>query len=286
MQKDLSPRRARATVNFFRLVAGQGRERCRGARLRAAAVDLVAAVKPTGRFFSWRRRADRCARDRLFLAAFPFVGGTDGGGPHIVEDSEVLQPGLCQAIRGSTRFHRGAGHATRATWTPTSLRRLEWGLQVQHYSFNSRGRRPASGAEPEGKYRAEDKASSWPLLQFRVTCAPATSEPATLLLPVTIRRTTNPPEPEHRLADFCDWPHARWFSPPVGRSRRRWAGTLMFLNVRTPPSCCGSRGGVRWRPNDGPIDFDFFVGGSSDRRWRRTPRQGEFLLHRRVTLRW
>ena len=50
----------------------------------------------------------------------------------------------------------------------------------------------------------------------------------------------------------------------------------------------GAQAGVRWRPNDGPIDFDFLVGGSFDK-----VLAGEFLdkvsslfFTVGVTLRW
>ena len=54
------------------------------------------------------------------------------------------------------------------------------------------------------------------------------------------------------------------------------------------PRCCGRQAGIRWRPNDGPIDFDFLVGGSFDK-----VLAGEFLdkvsslfFTIGVTLRW
>ena len=59
------------------------------------------------------------------------------GGAHVVEDSEVLEPGLCQVDLWVTRFDPGAGYANATpTCTLTSLPRLEWGVQFQHYWFN------------------------------------------------------------------------------------------------------------------------------------------------------
>ena len=59
------------------------------------------------------------------------------GGAHVVEDSEVLEPGLCQVDLWVTRFDPGAGYVNAApTCTLTSLPRLEWGFQFQHYWFN------------------------------------------------------------------------------------------------------------------------------------------------------
>lgn len=63
--------------------------------------------------------------------------GWTAGGAHIVEDSEVLDPGLCQVDLWVTRFDPGAGYANATpTCTLKSLPRLEWGVQFQHYWFN------------------------------------------------------------------------------------------------------------------------------------------------------
>ena len=64
--------------------------------------------------------------------------------------------------------------------------------------------------------------------------------------------------------------------------------TLMLETFGRARGATGAQMGVRWRPNDGPIDFDFLVGGSFDR-----VLAGEFLdkvsalfFTVGVTLRW
>jgi hypothetical protein len=64
--------------------------------------------------------------------------------------------------------------------------------------------------------------------------------------------------------------------------------TLMFETFGRARGAAGAQAGIRWRPNDGPIDFDFLVGGSFDK-----VLAGEFLdkvsalfFTVGVTLRW
>ena len=61
------------------------------------------------------------------LAAFVLASAAlAAGGAHVVEDSEVLEPGLCQVDLWVTRFDPGAGYANAApTCTLQSLPRLE-----------------------------------------------------------------------------------------------------------------------------------------------------------------
>jgi len=41
--------------------------------------------------------------------------------------------------------------------------------------------------------------------------------------------------------------------------------TLMFETFRSARGVAGTQTGVRWRPNEGPIDFDFLAGASFEK---------------------
>ena len=72
------------------------------------------------------------------LAAFVLASAAlAAGGANVVEDSEVLEPGLCQVDLWVTRFDPGAGYANATpACTLESLPRLQWGAQFQYYWFN------------------------------------------------------------------------------------------------------------------------------------------------------
>src|ERR1700754_3613737 len=76
---------------------------------------------------AWSHRVLQCGLAAFVLAS---AAAWAAGGGHVVEDSEVLEPGLCQVDLWVTRFDPGAGYANAApTCTLKSLPRLEWGVQ-------------------------------------------------------------------------------------------------------------------------------------------------------------
>jgi hypothetical protein len=228
------------------------------------------------------------------LAAFVLASAAlAAGGAHVVEDSEVLEPGLCQVDLWVTRFDPGAGYANATpTCTLTSLPRLEWGVQFQHYWFNEQQvTDQLFGPNLKVNLVPEDKGVGVGVyFNSGVNLRTGDLEVATLLLPVTI------PVNDHlRLNLNAGWQYLRLASTPDdffwGAQVEAKVGgetTLMFETFGRARGAAGAQMGVRWRPSDGPIDFDFLVGGSFDK-----VLAGEFLdkvnalfFTVGVTLRW
>jgi hypothetical protein len=215
------------------------------------------------------------------------------GGAQVVEDSEVLEPGLCQVELWVTRFSPGAGYANATpTCTLESLPRLEWGFQFQHYWFTERETRDQIlGPNVKVNLVPEDKGVGVGLyFNSGVNLGTGDLEVATLLMPVSI-----PFSDRVRLNLNAGWQYLRLAPIPDdlfwGAQIEAKVGsevTLMAEAFGRARGTSGAQFGVRWRPNDGPIDFDFLVGGSLDR-----VLAGEFLdgvntlfFTIGVTLRW
>ena len=215
------------------------------------------------------------------------------GGAHIVEDSEVLEPGQCQVDLWVTRFDPGSGYANATpTCTLASLPRLEWGMQFQHYWFNqSQPTDQLLGPNLKVNLVPEDQGVGVGLyFNSGVNLRTGDLEVATLLVPVTI-----PLSDRFRLNLNAGWQYLRLAETPDdlfwGAQLEAKVGGETSLMVETfgrARGVAGAQMGVRWRPNDGPIDFDFLVGGSLDK-----VLAGEFLdkvsalfFTIGVTLRW
>jgi len=196
------------------------------------------------------------------------------GGAHVVEDSEVLEPGLCQVdlwghpVRSwrrlcqcDTDLHAGKpaapgmGHAVPV-------------LLVQR----APGARPASGANLKVNLVPEDKGVGVGLyFNSGVNLSTGDLEVATLLVPVTITLGER-----FRL-------NLNAVEAKVGGET-----TLMLETFGRARGAAAAQLGIRWRPSDGPVDFDFLVGSSFDK-----VLAGEFLDRMNslfftvgVTLRW
>lgn len=215
------------------------------------------------------------------------------GGAHVVEDSEVLEPGLCQVDLWVTRFDPGSGYANAApTCTLQSLPRLEWGFQFQHYWFNEpQVADQLLGPNLKLNLVPEDQGVGVGVyFNSGVNLRTGDLEVATLLVPVTI------PLSDHiRLSLNAGWQYLRLAATPDdlfwGAQVEAKVGdetTLMLETFGRARGAAAAQMGIRWRPNDGPIDFDFLVGASFDK-----VLAGEFLdkvsslfFTVGVTLRW
>jgi opacity protein-like surface antigen len=215
------------------------------------------------------------------------------GGAHVVEDSEVLEPGQCQVDLWVTRFGPGAGYANATpTCTLTSLPRLEWGAQFQHFWFSDKETTDQIlGPNLKVNLVPEDKGVGVGVyFNSGVNLRTGDLEVATLLVPVTI------PFNDHvRLNLNAGWQYLRLASIPDaffwGAQVEAKVGSEVTIMAETFGRALGAAGaqlGLRWRPNDGPIDFDFLVGGSLDKAL-----SGEFFdsvntlfVTIGVTLRW
>jgi hypothetical protein len=228
------------------------------------------------------------------LAAFVLASAAlAAGGANVVEDSEVLEPGLCQVDLWVTRFDPGAGYANATpACTLESLARLQWGAQFQYYWFNEpQVSDQLLGPTLKVNLVPEDKGVGVGVFfSSGVNLRTGDLELATLLVPVTI------PVNDHlRLNLNAGWQYLRIANTPDdffwGAQVEAKVGdetTLMLETFGRARGATAAQMGVRWRPNDGPINFDFLVGGSFDK-----VLAGEFLdkvsslfFTIGVTLRW
>jgi hypothetical protein len=228
------------------------------------------------------------------LAAFVLASAAlAAGGANVVEDSEVLEPGLCQVDLWVTRFDPGAGYANATpACTLESLPRLQWGAQFQYYWFNEpQVSDQLLGPTLKVNLVPEDKGVGVGVFfSSGVNLRTGDLELATLLVPVTI------PVNDHlRLNLNAGWQYLRIANTPDdffwGAQAEAKVGdetTLMLETFGRARGATAAQMGVRWRPNDGPINFDFLVGGSFDK-----VLAGEFLdkvsslfFTIGVTLRW
>jgi hypothetical protein len=217
------------------------------------------------------------------LLAMTQVGWT-AGGAHFVEDSEVLEPGLCQVDLWVTRFEPGAGYANATpTCTLASLPRFEWGIQLQHYWFNDTDTTDQL-LGPTAKVNLIPEDTSVGLgLYFNsgVNVRTGNLELVTLLAPLTL-----PLDDRVRFNFNAGWSYLRAVQHPDaffwGAQIEAKIGeevSLMLEAFGRAPGIIGSQLGLRWRPNDGPIDFDLLVGNFFDELSTR-------FLTLGVTLRW
>ena len=124
----------------------------------------------------------------------------------------MLEPGQCQVDLWVTRFDPGAGYANATpTCTLTSLPRLEWGAQFQHFWFSDReATDQILGPNLKVNFVPEDKGVGVGLyFNSGVNLRTGDLEVATLLVPVTI------PVSDHvRLNLNAGWQYLRLASIP------------------------------------------------------------------------
>ena len=208
-----APHGPRSTSSDWSL--DKGAAEAADARLRAAAVEPGRRRESLlGGYSRGGGALTDAARDRVRPRHVRAGVGGAGGGRRPCRRG--LGGARARPVPGRSVGHpvrSGAGYANAApTCTLTSLPRLEWGVQFQHYWFNqSPGDRPASGAEPLRsiscpKTRASASASTSVPAS---TCAPATSSGDVACAGDDSAERPHPPEPECRLAIPATSQHAR-----------------------------------------------------------------------------
>lgn len=194
------------------------------------------------------------------------------GGAQIVDDSEVVDPGTCQLETWVTGYSMevGGGYANATnTCTLSSLPRLEFGLQFQHYWYaDILGSDQLLG--PALKVNLIPEATGVGLgLAFNsgVNMATGEFELGQLIMPVSI-----PLNDKARINLNAGWSYFRFaeiqnalFYGAQIESKIGWEEVSLMLEVfGRQPGFTGVQMGLRWRPNDGPLEFDLLAGSFLD----------------------
>ncbi|MDP1962798.1 MAG: hypothetical protein Q8K93_11430 [Reyranella sp.] len=208
----------------------------------------------------------------LFLGLAPGPAAWAAGGAQIVDDSEVVDPGTCQLETWVTGFDTvgGGGYANATnTCTLSSLPRLEFGLQFQHYWYAGiLGSDQLLG--PALKVNLIPEATGVGLgLAFSggVNMATGEFELGQLIMPVSI-----PLNDKTRINLNAGWSYFRFaeiqnalFYGAQIESKVGWEEVSLMLEVfGRQPGFTGVQMGLRWRPNDGPLEFDLLAGSFLD----------------------
>jgi len=198
------------------------------------------------------------------------------GGAQIVDDSEVVDPGTCQLETWITGFDvsgTGGGDAGYAnatnTCTLSSLPRLEFGLQFQHYwSGQTSNSDQLLGPAIKLNLIPQDQGVGLGVaFNSGVDLRTGELDWASLILPVSIplgenaRINLNAGWSYIGLARF---PNALFYGAQI-ESKIGWEEISLMLEVfGREPGFTGAQMGLRWRPNDGPLEFDLLAGSFFD----------------------
>jgi len=198
------------------------------------------------------------------------------GGAQIVDDSEVVDPGTCQLETWITGFDvsgTGGGDAGYAnatnTCTLSSLPRLEFGLQFQNVWFGgSSNNEQLLGPALKVNLIPEDKGVGLGLaFNGGVNMSTGEFELGTLVMPVSI-----PLNDKARINLNAGWQYIRIANSTSGlfygaqiETKIGWEEVSLMLEVfGRQPGYTGTQMGVRWRPNDGALEFDLLAGSFFD----------------------
>lgn len=206
----------------------------------------------------------------LFTVLAPGPVAWAAGGAQIVDDSEVVDPGTCQLETWVTGYSMevGGGYANATnTCTLSSLPRLEFGLQFQHVWFGGTSSSDQLlGPSLKVNLFPQDVTGVGLGLAFNggVNLATGELELGTLIMPVSI-----PLNDKARINLNAGWQFIRIAESQNGffygaqiESKIGWEEVSLMLEVfGREPGYTGVQMGLRWRPNDGALEFDL-LGGS------------------------
>ncbi len=209
----------------------------------------------------------------VLAAVLVFAAGAvawAAGGAHIVDDSEVVDPGTCQLETWVAGFDGGGGYADATkTCTLSSLPRLEFGLQFQHYWYgNTIGSDQLLGPALKVNLVPQDTGVGLGLgFTGGVNLATGEFVLGSLIVPVSI-----PLDDKTRINLNAGWQFFRVLEPQNGlfygaqiETKIGWEEISLMLEVfGRQPGFTGTQMGVRWRPNDGPLEFDLLAGSFFD----------------------
>jgi hypothetical protein len=206
------------------------------------------------------------------LVLAPRPAAWAAGGAQIVDDSEVVDPGTCQLETWVTGYDNvgGGGYANATnTCTLSSLPRLEFGLQFQHLWYaDILGSDQLLGPSLKVNLIPQDTGVGLGLaFNGGVNMATGEFELGTLIVPVSI-----PLNDKARINLNAGWSFIRvgqfqnaLFYGAQIESKIGWEEISLMLEVfGREPGFTGAQMGLRWRPNDGPLEFDLLAGSFFD----------------------
>ncbi len=206
----------------------------------------------------------------LLAAVAPGTAAWAAGGAHIVDDSEVIEPGSCQFDTWVSKFDDGGSGYFNATnaCTLKDLPKLQFGAQFQHLWTPDAGDVQLLGPQAKLNFLPEESGVGVGLIfNSGVALQTGNLETLSLIVPVTIplndrvRFNFNAGWSYIRVGDF---PNALFYGAQV-EAKVGWEDVSLMAEVfGREPGFTGGQIGVRWRPNDGPLSFDLLAGGSFD----------------------
>ena len=204
----------------------------------------------------------------LLALVLPCRGAQAAGHAHIVDDSEVIAPGTCQVESWVTVFFTGDGFAdTAPACTFTKLPFLEVGVNYQHL-YGEFVNAPLFG--PALKLNLQPESTGLGLgIGFNAGVNLQTGD---LSFASAIMLVTIPITDKVRLSLNAGWSYfAGVETPPhalfLGGQFEAQVTPELLLMVEGFGRVGGFNGaqmGLRFTPNDGPIDFDLLVGSFFD----------------------
>lgn len=199
------------------------------------------------------------------------------GGAQIVDDSEVVDPGTCQLETWITGFDvastggvGGGGYANATnTCTLSNLPRLEFGLQFQHYwSGQTSASDQLLGPALKLNLIPQDQGVGLGLaFSSGIDLRTGELDWASLIVPVSI-----PLNEDARINlnlgwsyyGFAQFQNALFYGAQI-ESKIGWQDISLMLEVfGREPGFTGAQVGLRWRPKDGPLEFDLLAGSFFD----------------------
>jgi hypothetical protein len=189
------------------------------------------------------------------------------GGAQIVDDSEVVEPGTCQVEMWVTRFDPGDGYANiTPACTMERLPRFEIGATFQHY-WAEELNAPLLGPSLKLNLVPQDTGIGIGLIfnagvNVRTGDLGLVSALVPISVPLDDKVRFNFNVGWNYLAD-AEYRDALFLGAQV-EAKVGGEVMLMLETFSRLPGWNGSFGaqmGLRYRPNDGPIDFDALVGG-------------------------
>lgn len=208
----------------------------------------------------------------LLAVLVPDLAAWAAGGAHIVDDSEVVDPGTCQLetwVSGySVEVGGGYANATN-TCTLSSLPRLEFGLQFQHVWFGgtSSSTQLLGPALKVNLIPEEQGVGLGLAFNGGVNMSTGEFEVGTLVMPVSI-----PLNDKARINLNAGWQYLSFANSTNGlfygaqiETKIGWEEVSLMLEVfGRQPGFTGTQIGLRWRPNDAALEFDLLAGSFLD----------------------